>query len=130
MPTFEFTLDGPPLSLNVRNHNLPRYRRWVKEVQSTATLAWPATSPPIKSEVAVDITNYYTAPPPDVDNIAKPILDGLKGVVMEDDAQVHTVCIRRVSAMQALILEDAPPSVIKGLAKPIELIHVYLRWDG
>lgn len=85
MIPFEFTIKGPPISLQAKNASR---NRWKATVAAAATAATPEGSTPTTDKVAISITYYYEGDSPDVDNIIKPIQDALIGIVYADDAQI------------------------------------------
>ena len=67
-----------------RSPNAESCRYWQQEVRAAANEQWNGS--PVSTQVIVVITCFsYGSPPLDVDNMAKPILDALKGVVYYDD---------------------------------------------
>lgn len=131
MSTFEFALEGPPVSLNAKNHksSLKRYNKWIKTVHAAAKASWPPGDKPTAGDVAVTIANYYTAAPPDVDNIIKPILDGLNKLVYLDDKQVYTVTCERIDLSSAEI--SSPSAVlVNAITKWSEIIYIRVTWQG
>ena len=56
-------------------------------------------SRPSWAEFAVDIVMEYTGDPPwlDLDNLAKALLDAIKGYAYHDDAQVGRLLVERVT---------------------------------
>ena len=81
----EFLIEGPPVSHQTRRRQ--RIRDYIAEVHAQAAMAY--VEPQLYAGmVRVEITHFYDARAGDVDNIAKPILDGLKGSVLADDSQV------------------------------------------
>ncbi|WP_419837289.1 RusA family crossover junction endodeoxyribonuclease [Candidatus Poriferisodalis sp.] len=105
----EFIVDGSPVSQQAKKAS--RRRAWQARVSQAASAPWSSPSA-IAGDVAVTI-NYFCSDPwadrresLDVDNVPKPILDALKGLVYIDDKQVIDVeCHRRN-------------------------LHDDLRWDG
>ena len=63
-------------------------QRWKERVRTAAETAWLPGEPPLDHEVQVHITYYHDSAPLDVDNMLKPILDALIGVVYVDDKQL------------------------------------------
>lgn len=61
---------------------------------------------------------------PDVDNIAKPIVDALKGLVYDDDARVTDVLCRRRSSASIPQGEDLSVLLIECLSQPRDSVHV------
>ena len=74
---------------------------------------WDGDSPSTEL-VMVTVTHFFDRVAPDVDNIPKPILDALKGLVYSDDSQVTDLRCRKrnlndVSQVQSpsIILNEA-----------------------
>jgi hypothetical protein len=63
-----------------------------------------------------------------VDNVLKPLLDALKGVVFEDDDQVHRVVSEKVSLEHPLQLEPTP-TLASALGCWSEAIWVRVAWE-
>ena len=67
--------------------------QWQEKVRAAAKQQW--SGPLVSTQVIVVITCFsYGAAPVDVDNMAKPILDALKGVVYYDDRPVRDLVSR------------------------------------
>jgi crossover junction endodeoxyribonuclease RusA len=90
---FEFVIEGPPVSQQARRRN--RVRQWSGEVRSIAENYWPVGAPPVTVPIMLTITYFYDSVLVYVDNIPKPILDALKGLVYLDDNQVTDILCRR-----------------------------------
>lgn len=129
MPRFEFVVEGPAVSLRASNKSRSRYRKWVLKVRSAAERSWRAGEKPTSDTVEVAISNYYTAAPPDVDNVVKPILDALKGLVYNDDGQVQTVTSRKIELQEGLRFSDPGSSLAAALQVYTELLHVGVTWE-
>ena len=95
MLPFEFVIDGPPVSQQARRR--ARLREWISKVANEAKSHWPEDAFPVADPVMVKITYFYEDTPVDVDNISKPILDALKGMVFKDDSQVTDLLCRKRS---------------------------------
>lgn len=129
MNRFEFLVEGPPVSLNVKNHNPKRYQRWIKTVREAARKEWPVSAEPIRTtSVSVTIVNYHTGGPPDVDNIIKPILDAMNGVVYEDDKQVYRVISERFAMDGFVEQAETYPPLAQAMARCNEVAHIAVRW--
>ena len=63
-------------------------------------------APPAAGDFAVDIRMEYVGDPPwiDLDNLAKAILDALKGHAFHDDAQVARLLVERAAGEREQIL--------------------------
>jgi hypothetical protein len=103
----EFVVAGAPRSANA---NPRSRRRWRERVARTARdcIAASAVEEPIDQDVGVLIIYFYQGETTlDVDNIAKSLLDGLKGVVFRDDQQVSELVIRKTRLGTGLSLTGA-----------------------
>ena len=124
---FEFVVEGPPVPLRAAKKNAKRYQQWKKQVRSAAERLWPVSSTPTTSlKVSVQITNYYTLAPPDIDNIIKPILDAMNGLVYYDDQQVYRVTSTKHDLAESIT--DPSPIVAAGLGVHSELVSVAVEW--
>ena len=130
METFEFVLEGPPVSIRAKKTATRRYQRWVRAVKAAARKLWPDVKQPIVRPVTVVITNYYTLAPPDVDNIIKPILDALNGVAYVDDEQVHRVCSEKVDLTSSPLIEDPSVLLADAIGRYSEVVHVVVSWEA
>src|SRR5262249_55955260 len=129
VPQFEFVVEGPPATVNTKENNTRRYQRWINKVRETARQQWsPGQEPATADAMTVEVTNYYRTPkdrpsPPDVDNVLKPILDGMNGVVYQDDIQVFRVSSDRYD------LGIYTPSLLEALARFREFVYVRVIWE-
>lgn len=73
---------------------------------------------------SIVITNYYSEMAPDVDNIIKPILDALQGVIYDDDSQVLQVTSRKVPLTEDLNVEGTSPALQQALAEHGDVVHI------
>ena len=125
--TFDFLLQGPPVSVNAKeggSASRRRYREWKQAVRAASAARWPATRVALTSDtIQVSIVCYHTDAPPDVDNIVKPIFDGMNGVVYVDDRQVSELNSRRVSLVDGPLI-DLPVSVTEAIDKYSEIVYV------
>ena len=92
---FEFVIEGTPVSYQTRNR--AGLREWRRRVRLVAEQYWPPGAPPATGSVMLTIIYFYdhARRPLDVDNIPKPILDALKGIVFQDDDQVTDLVCRK-----------------------------------
>jgi crossover junction endodeoxyribonuclease RusA len=67
--------------------------------------AWRG-SRPVWGDHSVEITMEHIGDPPwmDLDNLAKALLDAIKGYAFHDDAQVHRLLVERISGERERIL--------------------------
>lgn len=117
MKRFELVVAGVPVSQQTRRRD--RYREWIETVRRTAKHSGPPSAPESLNDVRVTVAYFYEAVSLDADNIAKPVLDALKGLVFADDEQVVDLrCLVRPAdsarvtnasaTLQAALRSDGP----------------------
>ena len=104
MLTFEFTIDGPPVSQQARRRE--RVRQWIREVQSAARQRWPSEELPSAGPISLTVIYLFDSVSADVDNIIKPIADALKNLVYVDDEQLTDVICRKRNVDRDIRLEN------------------------
>ena len=70
------------------------------------------------------ITYFYDSAPLDVDNIPKPILDSLKGLVYSDDSQVSDLICRKRDMNEELQIQNPSTSLLNYLRNVNPVLHV------
>ena len=127
MVPFDFVVIGTPKSL--QSKSAQKGGPWQTDVKGAAAPVW-GTSQTVDTPLAVSIT-YLTerfvarGNQPDTDNIAKPILDALKGLVYDDDSIVTDVLCRRRTLNVPLVRFLNPPiSFLNALSSSNEFVHV------
>ena len=118
---FEFVIDGPPVSQQARNRG--RVREWTQAVQGVAELRWHA-QPPFDGQVMVTISYFFENVLLDVDNIPKPILDALKGLVYSDDSLVSDLLCRKRSLKEDIRIQNPSQLLLEEHAKARQFLHV------
>ncbi len=118
---FEFVIGGPPVSQQTRRRE--RVREWTAEVEDAARKTWD-TEPPIAGAIMVTITYFFDGTPFDVDNIPKPILDALKGMVFSDDVQVFDLLCRKRDINENLQIQNPSPELIEYLQESKQVLHI------
>ena len=86
---------------------------------------WSETGRPTEEAVTVTIVFIHDNLQIDVDNVSKPILDALKGLIFKDDAQVTDLTCRKRNLNDALTVRSDSRILIEALA--YERPFVYLR---
>ncbi len=130
MEQIEFVIKGPPVGINAKEHSKTsrrKYRQWKESVTQVATNVLPDDWEIIESaEVVVRITNYHSGGFHDVDNVIKPIFDGMNGVVFGDDKQVRIVTSERVDV--TIVISNPPNLVLDSLDRYDEFVYVSVEW--
>jgi Holliday junction resolvase RusA-like endonuclease len=122
---FEFVIDGPPISQQARRRE--RVRQWRDEVRSTAEQCWPDGELPATGPIMLTITYFYESISIDIDNIPKPILDALKGLVFLDDEQVTDVLCRKRDLNSNLRIESPSSILADGLSRGNEFLYIVVE---
>lgn len=100
-----------------------RVREWTEEVQSAASKRWNK-EPPLTGALMVTITYFFDDTPLDVDNIPKPILDALKGMVFTDDSQVFDLMCRKRDLNDNLQIQNPSTELSEYLSESKEVLHI------
>ncbi len=127
MPVFEFVRLGIACTVQTRNKSrLDNYRRDLRRI---ALGLWDGNTAPVVLPVRVVISYYYTSDVLDVDNIIKPILDALNGLVYQDDLQVVRVVSQKMRVLDRALLPVASPVLSAGLRSRDDFLHVLVEWE-
>lgn len=118
---FEFVIDRPPVSQQARRRRL--VREWTQDLQTAAKQHWD-NAPPYAREVKVAITYFFEGVSIDVDNVPKPILDALKGLVYVDDVQVTDLLCRKRELSGELRIQNPSPILVATLSGLEEFLHI------
>ena len=123
---FEFVLGERAVSQQTRATQ--SRNKWMQKVRSAASAHWTGESP-VTEPVAVTITCFFaqdafTKDVPDVDNIPKPILDALNGLVYSDDAQVFDLLCRKRNRGDDLRIPNPSVALLDCLGKSEDVVHV------
>jgi hypothetical protein len=118
---FEFVVTGSPISLQTNNRAL--LQSWKTKVRQAAVSRLPVGIPTIQS-VQLIVIHYYTASPPDIDNIAKPILDALNLLVYIDDKQITDLTLRKRNLRNLSKAQNLPEVIAEALAKGEPFVYV------
>jgi crossover junction endodeoxyribonuclease RusA len=122
MLPFELVIHGPPVSQQTRRR--ARRRAWIEELREAVIDRWPADEPPTLGPIRVTITHVYTAVAVDLDNLAKPALDALKGLVYHDDGQVTDIMMRKRGMARDLHILAPSPVLLDAFRRGGEFLHV------
>ncbi len=72
----------------------------------------------------VTLTYVYDEIPLDVDNIPKPILDALQGLVFSDDEQITDLLCRKRELNADLQVQRFSPFLNEALARSTPFVHI------
>lgn len=82
---------------------------------------------PLTEPVAITIVYFYRFGAGDVDNIIKPILDAMSGLVYDDDVRVMQVTARKTELISGLDIRDPDPDLAEAVDGGSDF--VYIRID-
>lgn len=125
----ELVVAGTPRSANA---NPRSRRRWRERVGQAARERLAEEAGSVDRDVAVLIIYFYQGETTlDVDNIAKSLLDGLKGVWFRDDRQVSELRVRKSPFDAGLSLIGASPYLLDAIERVAQTGTdlVYVRAD-
>jgi Endodeoxyribonuclease RusA len=126
----EFIVVGAPRSAKA---NPRSRRRWRERVARAARESLREEDGPTAHDVAVLIIYFYQGETTlDVDNIAKSLLDGLKGVLFQDDRQVSELVVRKSRLSAGLSLTGASLYLLDAVERMSleDSDFVYVRVDA
>ena len=92
-------------------------------MQSVVGQVWDA-KPPFDGEVMVVITYYFKGGALDVDNMPKPILDALNGLVYADDRQITDLVCRKRDRNRDLQFENPSSVLVETLGRSEQFLHI------
>ncbi|MDZ8108137.1 MAG: RusA family crossover junction endodeoxyribonuclease [Nostoc sp. DedQUE12a] len=125
MTKFEFIVDGPPVSQQTRKRGKGKgLENWKQTVRQEAEKYWSSEHKTATGWVMLQITYFYDSIQIDVDNIAKPIQDAIKGLAYVDDNQVSDLLVRKRNLSANLRIENMTPTLAEGFARGNEFLHI------
>lgn len=93
-------------------------------VAAAARAAWLVGKPPIAGDVEVQISEFSEFAARDRDNMAKPVLDAMQGVVYENDKQIKGLNIEWCDIGGAYVVRHMSPIVAAALSAGHEFLWV------
>jgi Holliday junction resolvase RusA-like endonuclease len=82
MPLLEFIVPGTPISAGA---SAKSKAKWRAKVGAAAAAALPSSHALVADPVRATVIYFYVETDLDLDNILKPILDSMNGIVYVDD---------------------------------------------
>src|SRR5690348_11786024 len=119
----ELVVIGTPVSQQTRRR--ARLGPWIEMIAKAALAsgAEPFGSLPVR----VSIQYYFDQTNIDLDNLLKPILDGLKRTMIDDDRLVVELCARKHTIASALLAIGRPLNVAEALTSGEEFVHIVVE---
>jgi crossover junction endodeoxyribonuclease RusA len=88
---------------------------------------WPAAEPPALGPIRVSITYVFADIVVDLDNLAKPVLDALKGVVYQDDGQITDIAMRKRDMARDLRILTPSAVLLDAFMRGEEFLHILVE---
>ena len=123
----EFAIAATPLSLQA---SAPSRQRWQARVAAAAKAVLPEWV--WLDDRAIGVTIFYFPPATmqgDIDNIVKPILDGLCTVAYRDDRVVDRVWVQKFEPGSLFAFRDPSPALAGVLDTPAPVLYIRID-DG
>ena len=86
-----------------------------------------ARAAPALGPIQISITYVFADVAVDLDNLAKPVLDALKGVVYEDDGQITDVAIRKRNMARDLRIVGPSPVLFDAFRRGREFLYILVE---
>lgn len=118
----EFVVAGPAVSQQARRRD--RLRGWIDEVRRQARKSTPAGATPEIDSVALTLIYLHVDDAPDLDNLAKPVLDALKGLVFADDEQVTDLILRKRRLAIGIRVGNPSITLARAFDSGVPFLHV------
>ena len=93
-------------------------------MRRVAAQYWSVEELPDTGSIMVTIIYFYDSVTLDVDNIPKPILDALKGLVYVDDEQVTDIVCRKRDLNTDVRIENPSSILSDGLASTKQFLYI------
>lgn len=119
---FDFVIPRRPVSVQTRiRANL---QIWIDFVRNEARVYAAGDAPLAEMDLAVSLVYVSKEDPADIDNIIKPILDGLVSVVYEDDSQILHVQSSLLDISADVDITDFPMFLQAAVADGEDAVYV------
>jgi hypothetical protein len=88
---------------------------------------WPPGEAPAVGPIRVNVTHVFVSVAVDLDNLAKPVPDALKGVVFQDDGQISDMRMRKREFGRIMRIETPLPLLLDALDRGEEFLHILVE---
>lgn len=122
---FEFIINGTPVSQQTRRRE--RLKQWKIYVREEAEKYWSPENTIFTDTVMVQIIYFYDDIALDIDNIVKPILDAIIGLVYVDDAQITDIIIKKRNLFANFETDQNTLLLAKNFRRENEFLHVAIN---
>lgn len=119
---FEFYVTGTPVSSQTSNR--ASLSAWKGRVRRAVEARWRDNHPPLTGPVEVNIVYYYDGGHADADNLPKPILDAMIGIVFADDWQISDSIVKLRDVNGKIRVRGMSPVLAEAFCTAEEFIYV------
>jgi crossover junction endodeoxyribonuclease RusA len=122
MTHLEFVVPGPPVSNQVPGANL---NAWRGTIASEARAQWRGKAV-LATHLKAVVINFYVGKKPsvDVDNMSKPILDSMEGIVYDDDRQIIQAELSHVEIGSAFVFVGVSKLIVSAVQAGTQFVYV------
>ncbi|VTR96733.1 crossover junction endodeoxyribonuclease : Crossover junction endodeoxyribonuclease RusA superfamily OS=Bacillus cereus H3081.97 GN=rusA PE=4 SV=1: RusA [Gemmata massiliana] len=124
----EFVVLGPPISNQQSTvQGRANLTAWRATIAGAATLAWP--NQPLTIELKAVVINFYAGNEPsvDTDNMSKPILDVMQGIIYDNDRQVVQAQLTHAKLGGAYQIGGVRPIIVNALQAQSQFVYVSIE---
>lgn len=120
----EFVVLGPPISNQSPGTNLDH---WRATVEAEARKQWNKAV--LSGNPKAIIINFYSDSKPsvDIDNMSKPILDVMQGIVYDDDRQIRQAEISHVRIDAPFVIVGVSKILVTALQAGHQFVYVRIE---
>jgi Holliday junction resolvase RusA-like endonuclease len=121
----EFVVVGVPISN--QSAGSPALQAWRKAVEDKAREVW--TAAPLPGKLKAVIINFHAGDRPslDLDNMSKPILDVMQGLVYHDDRQIRQAELSHVRIDAPFVIFKASEAIVNAARAGNEFVYVRIE---
>lgn len=127
MLPIEFVVFGTPISQQARSGAV---RFWQERIRQAAVAAWGSAEAASTQRLSIRIGYFYVESSPDLDNILKPIIDALKGIVFVDDELIDDIVASKRPKEGSFRAANVSPILAEALVGNSDFIHVVVAVAG
>lgn len=127
MQPFEFVIKRRPLSqqANSTRAGKKRLKEWKTLVRQEAEICWTSSHQQADGPVCVTLICLFDGSP-DIDNVIKPILDSLIGLVYSDDCKITDIIARKRKPYGEFDLSRISPTLLEGFDHGGEFTYIHI----
>ena len=121
----EYVVIGVPISN--QSAGSPALQAWRLAVAAESKKRWAA--PPLSGRLKAVIINFHTDDKPslDLDNMSKPILDVMQGLIYDNDRQIRQIELAHVRIDAPFVVVGASKLIVAAVQAGDEFVYVRIE---